>query len=93
MLPVAFGSGLMLVSPQIALFLYLAPLGLVIFSAALFNYIAHDEGGPNNRAFYVLQSSGEWRHKLHHRRPWQWDLREKWYHVDPTALFIRMIKT
>ncbi len=79
-------------SLQTLFFLYLAPLGLVIFSAALFNYISHGVDGPNNSAFYSLQASGEWRHKLHHEKPWLWDLREKWYHIDASAYFIRMIK-
>lgn len=92
MIPLSFLSLLLLLSPVAALYLYLAPLGLVIFSAALFNYIAHGEDGPNNKAFYALQASGEWRHKLHHQKPWRWDLREKWYHIDMTALFIKAIK-
>jgi sn-1 stearoyl-lipid 9-desaturase len=91
-LPTLFALALAALSPTVLVFCYLAPLGLVIFSAALFNYISHGEDGPNNAAFYALQASGEWRHRLHHEKPWLWDLREKWYHVDASAMFIRMIK-
>lgn len=91
--PVVFSLLLAAISLKTLLFLYFAPLGLVIFSAALFNYISHGEDGPNNSAFYSLQASGEWRHKLHHEQPWRWDLREKWYHIDASAYFIRLIKT
>jgi fatty-acid desaturase len=92
-IPAAFALFLALVCGIKALaFLYLAPLGLVIFSAALFNYISHGEDGPNNSAFYSLQASGEWRHKLHHDKPHRWDLREKWYHIDASAYFIWLIK-
>ncbi len=77
---------------NVLLYFYLAPLGLVILSASVFNYLSHINGKPNNTAYYALQSSGEWRHKLHHDEPWRWDLREKWYHIDLGAYFIMLIK-
>jgi len=90
--PIAFSLILGLISLKALVFLYWAPIGLVILSAGIFNYIAHNENGPTNTAYYALQASGEWRHKLHHEQPWRWDLREKWYHLDPAAYFIRLIK-
>jgi len=91
-IPASFAMILGFLSLKVLLFLYMAPLGLVIFSAALFNYISHGESGPNNSAFYSLQASGEWRHKLHHDKPHLWDLREKWYHIDASAYFIALIR-
>lgn len=92
LLPLGLLIVLSLISIKVALYFYLAPLGLIFLSDLLFNYFAHDDAGPNNRLIHALIPNGEWRHKAHHQRPWQWDLREKWYHIDLPALFIRAIK-
>jgi sn-1 stearoyl-lipid 9-desaturase len=91
-IPAIFSLALLAISWKILLFCYLAPVGMVILSAALFNYIAHDDDGPSNSAYSVLFASGEWRHKLHHDKPHRWDLREKWYHIDCGAYLIMLIK-
>ena len=92
LLPISFFCFLLMLSWKIALYCYLAPIGLVIFSAAFFNYVSHIGGAPHNYSFFALLPSGEGRHKLHHDEPWRWDLRERWYHPDPVALFIKAIK-
>ena len=89
--PAAMALTLALISWKALLFGYLAPIGLVLFSAAMFNYLAHDDDGPNDDTV-VLFVSGEGRHKLHHEKPWLWDLREKWWHIDPSAWLISLIK-
>lgn len=78
--------------PLLLLYGYWGPVGLTILSAAVFNYISHGPDGPVNTAYYALQSSGEWRHLTHHRAPWSWDLREKWWHPDVGALIISVIR-
>jgi stearoyl-CoA desaturase (delta-9 desaturase) len=93
----AFGIGasitiLLVFGIKALLFLYWAPIGLTIFGGAFFNYISHDKDGPTNKAVWALQASGEWRHKLHHNEPTRWDLREAWWHLDPSAYFIKAIK-
>lgn len=84
---------LLLFFPTALLYLYMAPVGLVIFSAALFNYVAHDDNGPNSNAWWTLASSGERRHDLHHEQPGLWDLRRYQGDIDPAATLISLIKT
>ena len=84
---------LLLFFPTALMYLYLAPIGLVIFSAAMFNYVAHDDSGPNSSGWWTLVSSGEFRHDFHHDHPERWDLRREWYDVDPGAMLISLIRT
>ena len=90
--PAVWSLIMLAISWKAMLFCYWAPVGVVIFSAALFNYIAHSDNGPTNSAYSVLFASGEWRHKLHHDKPHRWDLREKWWHIDCGAYLIMLIK-
>ncbi|MEY9575897.1 fatty-acid desaturase [Bradyrhizobium diazoefficiens] len=76
---------------KVLLFGYVAPVGVILFSAAMFNFLSHDDGGPNNKTI-ALFVSGEGRHKLHHENPHLWDLRQKWWHIDPSAWLISLIK-
>lgn len=91
--PASLALILALLGPKVLLFLYMAPVGLVIFSAAVFNHVAHGESGPNSDAVWTMTSSGEWNHELHHAEPWRWDLRQKWWHLDPAASFISLIRS
>lgn len=90
--PLSFATILFLINPLWLIYGYMAPVGLTIFGGAFFNYFAHTVDGPQNHFSWTLALSGENRHQLHHDEPWRWDFREKWYHIDLAAMFIKLIK-
>jgi fatty-acid desaturase len=78
-----------LVSPTLALFGYVTPLGLYFFSTAVHQTLSHTKQGPRDLQWLEwLFPTSEWRHAYHHNYPNRWD----WGRFDIGSYFIRLIK-
>ena len=80
---------LFLVSPNMALFGYVAPIALYFFSTAVHQTVSHTKKGPRDLQWLEwLLPTSEWRHAYHHNYPNRWD----WGRFDIGSYFIRLIK-
>jgi stearoyl-CoA desaturase (delta-9 desaturase) len=81
---------LFLISPTLALFGYVTPLGLYFFFTAIHQTTSHTHKGPRDMQWLeLLMPICEWRHAYHHKHPTRWD----WGTLDMGAYLIRLIKT
>ncbi|HEX7116265.1 MAG TPA: fatty acid desaturase [Steroidobacter sp.] len=93
-----FMAALYLLSPMILLYGYLMPFGLFRVIGGIHTVIAHYGDGKRKYPIdlpwleYVLPLMGEWNHGLHHQHWQQWNMRYRWWHIDPGAWVIRAIR-
>ncbi|HEX7116266.1 MAG TPA: hypothetical protein VF193_14155 [Steroidobacter sp.] len=91
-------AALYLISPTLLLFGYLMPFGLLSTIGSIHVIVSHRGEGDKKEAIdlpimeYLVPFMGEWNHGKHHREPGAWDLRMKWWHLDPGALVIKAIR-
>ena len=82
------------------IFLWVIPVALTAWILNLSVYIAHKHGyrtysikdGATNSWFISLLLWGEGWHNNHHHDTSKWNLREKWWEIDPAAGIIRLLK-
>lgn len=91
----AIAASIALISLDFFLYAYVPAIGLAHFAGSLHNTISHWNNKPRDLAFmeWIVPTSGEWLHGIHHEKPGRWDFRTRWWHVDLGAAFIRVIKT
>lgn len=84
-----------LVSPWFVACVYLPAVGLSHLVGGIHHFFSHRDGAPRNLAAleFLVPAGGEWLHKTHHDHPGRADFRTRWWHLDPGALFIRLIRT
>lgn len=83
------------ISWEFVLYAYLPALGLAHLIGAIHNTLSHLGGKPRDWWFmeFLLPAGGEWLHGRHHQHPRLPDFRYRWYHFDPGALFIKLIRS
>lgn len=83
------------VSPTVFLYLYLLPMGSAHLAGAVHQIVSHRGGSPRTLPWmeWICPTGGEWLHGTHHDHPGRADFRTRWWHLDPGALFIRLIRT
>jgi fatty-acid desaturase len=85
-------------SPTVFLNVFLPGVGLVHLAARLHTVTSHGLLFKHHRPLnlwwmeFILPVGGDWIHETHHDHPGRWDNRAKWWHPDPGALLIRLIK-
>lgn len=91
----AFAAIGLFISPTAFLFLYLMPVGSSHIAGAIHQVVGHWGGKPRNLPLleFILPSAGEWHHSNHHDHPGRSSFRSKWWHIDPGAAFIRLIRS
>lgn len=91
---------LLAINPFALLFGMLVPAGLLLNVSSLSNYLNHKIGYRNfdtdddssNNVLISLLAWGEGWHNNHHRNPQAWNLRIRWWELDPTAWVIRLVR-
>jgi len=97
-----YGLGLLLFGgPEWLLAVYIVPAALHSFVVGFcLSIMSHSWGYQNypdndhskNSWLCNILSVGEGWHNNHHTFPSQWNLQHRWWELDPTAMFIRLIK-
>lgn len=82
------------ISPTFVIMAYLPALGVAHLVGGLHNALSHDRVGARDLWFMELiaPAGGEWLHGTHHKKPGRYDLRTRWFHLDPGATVINWIK-
>lgn len=92
---------LLLIDPLLIWFVYIIPAGFVLHTLGLSNIISHKFGYTNfasnnkskNSVFgFILGLGANGWHNNHHKYPYKWNHGFKWWEIDPTSWFIRIIK-
>lgn len=91
---------LYLISPSVLLFGFVVPAALQLNISSLSNFCNHRVGYRNfhtdddstNNAVIALLAWGEGWHNNHHRNPKAWNLRVRWWELDPTAWVIGAVR-
>lgn len=82
-----------LIDPMLLIFGYALPVVLAFHAYGLLNILGHRGGRPNNSWLANILTGGEGWHANHHKRGGDYRIGWKWYEIDPTAWFIKLIKT
>lgn len=82
-----------LIDPMLLIFGYALPVVLAFHAYGLLNILGHRGGHPNNSWLANILTGGEGWHANHHKRGGDYRIGWKWYEIDPTAWFIKLIKT
>jgi stearoyl-CoA desaturase (delta-9 desaturase) len=91
---------LIAISPTLLFFGFLLPAGILLNVSSLSNYLNHKMGYRNfetgddstNNILIALLAWGEGWHNNHHRNPNAWNLRTRWWELDPTAWVISQVR-
>jgi stearoyl-CoA desaturase (delta-9 desaturase) len=90
---------LLCISPWILYFFYIVPVTITAWSLNSFVYFSHVAGqrdhttrdNSRNNWIIALILWGEGWHNNHHNRASAWNLKEKWYQIDPLAWAIKCV--
>ena len=92
---------LLWIDPLLFWFAYVIPAGFVLNTLGIGNIVSHKFGytnfESNNKSknsilgFIMSLGSNGW-HNNHHKYPYRWNHGFKWWEIDPTSWFIRIIK-
>jgi len=96
---VLFGILLAFISIHAFIFLWIIPVALTAWALNVAVYVAHKYGyktyqvkdGSTNSWVVSLILWGEGWHNNHHNDTSKWNLREKWWEVDPLSYIIKLI--
>jgi stearoyl-CoA desaturase (delta-9 desaturase) len=84
---------MLIIDPMFMIFGYAIPVVLGFHGYGLLNILGHRGGTPNNTIFGNILTAGEGWHANHHKRPADFRIGRTWWQFDPTALFIKIIRT
>ena len=96
-----FGGMLALINFHVFIFFWIIPVALTAWALNIAVYVAHKHGyktyevrdGSTNSWIVSLILWGEGWHNNHHHDTSKWNLREKWWEIDPLSYVIRLIKS
>ena len=82
------------------LVLGIIPQTLTSIVSALCNWFAHTSGyrtydtddDSRNNAWLALITWGDSWHNNHHKKPWLYSFKHKWWELDISSLVIKMVK-
>lgn len=83
---------LSLIGFDVLLYLWIFPAALTAWSLNIFVYLSHKNSLPTNSWLVSLILWGEGWHILHHNKPGNYSLQDKWYRFDPAGYVIRLIR-
>lgn len=91
---------LCLIDPWLIIYAWSIPSLVALYLLLLTNIVCHLNGYRNyetkdkshNNIFISIITLGEGWHNNHHKDPSQYNLRNKWFEIDPTAWIIGLIK-
>lgn len=81
------------IHPMLMVFGYALPVVLGFHGYGILNILGHYGGKPNNTWIGNILTAGEGWHANHHKRARDYRIGQKWWQFDPTAMFIKLIKT
>ena len=81
-----------IIDPMFMVFGYAIPVVLAFHGYGILNVLGHKNGHPNNSWIANILTAGEGWHENHHRRAGSFEIGQKWWQLDPTKWFIRIIK-
>lgn len=86
---------MLIASPEFFVRAYLPALGVAHLVGAVHNALSHRGGRPHDFWFMelLLPAGGEWLHGRHHERQGLASFRTRWYHLDPGAALIALIRS
>lgn len=82
-----------LIDPMLMIFGYALPVVIAFHAYGILNIMGHKGATPTNSWVANILTVGEGWHENHHKRAADYRIGRKWWQFDPTASFIRMIKT
>jgi len=82
-----------LIDPLFMVFGYALPVVFAFHGYGLLNVLGHRGGKPNNTWVGNILTAGEGWHANHHKRGGDYRIGQTWWQLDPTAWFIRIIRT
>lgn len=91
---ITFFLGIILLPFEWVIVLLVSPMIYSYIGYGLINTLCHsmDGSGAKNSHLVNLLAGGDGFHKNHHDNPRDWKIGRKWYEMDPSAWFIRLIK-
>jgi len=81
-----------LIGIDILFYFWIFPAALTAWSLNLFVYFSHRNNKPVNNWLVSFLLWGEGWHVLHHDRPGNYDLQDKWYRIDIAGQVINVIR-
>lgn len=84
---------LSIIDPLLLVFGYGVPVVLAFHGYGLLNVLGHSNAKPHNSWIANILTAGEGWHNNHHKRSLDYRIGRKWWQFDPTAMFIKMIKS
>jgi stearoyl-CoA desaturase (delta-9 desaturase) len=81
------------IHPLLLTFAYALPVVLAFHGYSILNTLGHKDGMPNNTIVGNILTAGEGWHLNHHEDSRNYKIGKKWWQFDPTAYFIKLIKT
>jgi fatty-acid desaturase len=74
------------------IFGYALPVVFAFHGYGILNVLGHKGAKPNNSWIANILTAGEGWHSNHHRRANSYEIGQRWWQIDPTKWFIRLIK-
>ena len=90
---------LFLINPMLPLYVYFIPTVMAFHGVNMINVLGHAHGYRNHET--RDKSTNSWLaqiiafegwHNNHHNKPYAWNMREKWWEIDPMSWIVRLIK-
>ncbi len=81
------------IHPLLLTFAYALPVVLAFHGYSILNTLGHKDGMPNNTIVGNILTAGEGWHLNHHEDSRNYKIGKQWWQFDPTAHFIKLIKT
>jgi len=81
-----------LIDPLFMIFGYALPVVFAFHGYGILNVLGHKGAKPNNSWIANILTAGEGWHSNHHRRANSYEIGQRWWQIDPTKWFIRLIK-
>lgn len=80
------------IHPLLLVFAYGIPVVIAFHGYGLLNLLGHKNAKPHNSWIANILTAGEGWHANHHDRAFDYKIGQKWWEIDPTAWFIKLIK-
>ena len=84
---------LYIINPLLMIFMYCMPVVFAFHGYSLLNVLGHKDGKPCNSWIANILTAGEGWHGNHHSDSKNYCIGRTWWQFDPTAYFIKLIKT
>lgn len=83
---------LSMIGLDVLLYFWIFPAAMTAWALNTFVYLSHKNNLPTNNWFVSLILWGEGWHVLHHDRPGNSILQDRWYRIDPAGYLIKLLE-